>query len=349
MLLRSVVGDELAAMAKQFGTPRRTILLASAGQTVTAATPVEVADDPCWALLSATGLLARTADATRPGPVESRAAHDVVVAAVRTTARSQIGVVTSDGTVRRVSVLDLPALPPTAGAPAVQGGVPVGELVATDARTVTLMTFDDAQPGLALGTRQGTVKRVRPDHLGRDEWEVVSLADGDEVVGAVDLVTGHEELAFVTSDAQLLHFAADLVRPQGRSGGGVAGVKLAPGQQVIAFGAVRDLETAHVVTIADSSEALPGTETGSAKVTPLSAYPAKGRATGGVRCQRLLRGEDALVVAWVGDGAPVACAASGSPVPLPEVDPRRDGSGVPLDQPVLAVAGPAGGLVPVSD
>ena len=349
-LLRSVVGDELAAIAKQFGTPRRTILLASAGQTVTAATPVEVADDPCWALLSATGLLARTADATHPGPVESRAAHDVVVAAVRTTARGQVGILTSDGIVRRVSVLDLPALPPTAGAPSVQGGVPVGELISTSARLVTLMTFGDDQPGLALGTRQGTVKRVRPDHLkGRDEWEVVSLGEGDEIVGAVDLVTGREELAFVTSDAQLLHFGADLVRPQGRSGGGVAGVKLAAGQRVVAFGAVRDPEAAHVVTIAGSSDALPGTETGSAKVTPLSAYPAKGRATGGVRCQRLLRGEDALVVAWVGDGAPLACAASGSPVPLPEIDPRRDGSGTPLDQPVLAVAGPAGGLVPVSD
>ncbi|MEJ7755615.1 MAG: hypothetical protein WKF83_04060 [Nocardioidaceae bacterium] len=35
--------------------------------------------------------------------------------------------------------------------------------------------------------------------------------------------TGEEELCFITSDAQLLHFGAALVRPQGRAGGGVAG------------------------------------------------------------------------------------------------------------------------------
>ena len=56
-----VVSDELAEVAKTFGTPRRTVLLESAGTTVTAAsTPLEVADDPCFAYLSSSGLLARS-------------------------------------------------------------------------------------------------------------------------------------------------------------------------------------------------------------------------------------------------------------------------------------------------
>ena len=61
-----------------------------------------------------------------------------------------------------------------------------------------------------------------------------------------------------------------------------------------------------------------------------------------VRCQRLLKGEDGLLLAWVGDGQPMACATSGSPVDLPEPTDRRDGSGVPAAQPILAVSGPAG-------
>ena len=90
-----------------------------------------------------------------------------------------------------------------------------------------LTGFDTDSPGLALGTRQGVVKRVNPEYLSnRDDWDVISLKDGDEVVGAVELRTGDEELCFVTSDAQLLHFGAGQVRPQGRSGGGIAGVKL---------------------------------------------------------------------------------------------------------------------------
>ena len=66
-LLDRTVGDELQAMAEEYGTPRRTVLLASAGQPVTAATPLEVADDPCLVLLGATGLLARTRSDDPPG------------------------------------------------------------------------------------------------------------------------------------------------------------------------------------------------------------------------------------------------------------------------------------------
>src|SRR6516225_3542536 len=56
--LREVVSGEMADLAKKFGTPRRTVLLEGGGE-VTAAVPLEVADDPCVVVLSATGLLAR--------------------------------------------------------------------------------------------------------------------------------------------------------------------------------------------------------------------------------------------------------------------------------------------------
>ncbi|GAB3925988.1 hypothetical protein GCM10027613_39640 [Microlunatus endophyticus] len=73
-LLRTLVGNELAEVAKQFGTPRRTILLSSSGVTTTAnAAPLEVPDDPCWVLLSSAGLLARTENA-EPLPTEGAGA-----------------------------------------------------------------------------------------------------------------------------------------------------------------------------------------------------------------------------------------------------------------------------------
>ncbi len=349
-VLRGVVGDELTEVAEKFGTPRRTVLLESAGQTVTSAASVEVADDPCWALLSATGLLARTSDDTDLGPVGGRVKHDTIVSAVRTTARGEIGLVTSAGTVRRLQVLDLPALPPTAQSPNLQGGVPLGEIIDLGGqRPLALMPLTDDGPGVALGTRQGVVKRVKPDHLSRDEWDIITLDDGDEVVGAAVLATGEEQLAFITSDAQLLRFGADAVRPQGRAGSGVAGVKVAAGMRVVAFGAVTDVETAAVVTVAGSAEALPGTQTGAVKVTALHVYPAKGRATGGVRCHRLLKGDDGLILAWVGDGVPMACATSGSPVDLPAIDERRDGSGIGAAQPITSVAGAPGAPAIVQD
>ena len=112
----ATVSDELAEVAKAHGTPRRTVLLESApgAPPRRGPRPLEVADDPCWVLLSSTGLLARTSTAD-PLPSEGgRAKHDVVVAAVRTTARGEVGLVTSRGRMLRLSALELPTLPPRA-------------------------------------------------------------------------------------------------------------------------------------------------------------------------------------------------------------------------------------------
>ncbi|NYG57878.1 DNA gyrase subunit A [Nocardioides daedukensis] len=343
-VLRKVVSDELAEVAKTYGTPRRTVLLEASGvATKIADVPLEVADDPCRVFLSSTGLLARTSGDDEPGDGGGRAKHDVIVSSIRSTARGEIGVLTNRGRVIRVGVVDLPTLPPTANHPHLSGGLPLSEFVSlgTGERVLTLTSLPTEGPGLALGTRDGVVKRVNPEILGRDEWDVIGLKDDDEVVGAVELSTGEEELCFITSDGQLLHFGAGQVRPQGRTGGGVAGMRLTPGHRVVSFGAF-DPRDAVVVTASGSSTALPGTEAGSVKVTPFDEYPTKGRATGGVRCHRFLKGEDALVFAWAGPGPARAAAASGAPIDLPAADGRRDGSGVPAAQPIAACASPVG-------
>ncbi|MEY9964515.1 DNA gyrase subunit A [Streptacidiphilus sp. MAP12-16] len=348
-VLRKVVSDELAAVAKKFGTERRTVLL-EAGAVATAV-PLEVADDPCRVLLSSTGLLARTADAVQTvasGDADTgRARHDVVVSAVAATARADVGAVTSAGRVLRLPVIDLPSLPPSSAAPTLSGGAPVAEFLKLDAgeRVLALTTLDESSPGLALGTEQGVVKRVVPDWPeNKDEFEVISLKDGDRLVGAVELRTGEEELVFISSDAQLLRFQATQVRPQGRPAGGMAGIKLTEGARVLSFTAVDASADAVVVTVAGTTGALDGLEgltAGTAKATPFDQYPRKGRATGGVRCQRFLKGEDVLVLAWAGAAPARAATANGSPAELPGRDPRRDGSGVPLAKEIAAVAGPA--------
>jgi DNA gyrase subunit A len=342
-LLLRLVSDELAEVAREHGTPRRTVLLESAGVSATAATatPMEVTDDPCWVLMSSTGLLARTSSDEPLGTGGTRRKHDVVTSAVRTTARGYVGLVTSAGRLVRISALELPTLPPTNGAPTLSGGAPLAAFVDLPAgeQPLTLCSLGADAPGLALGTRQGVVKRVSPDYpANKDSFEVIGLKDGDAVVGAVELATGDEELVFVSSDAQLLHFPAAGVRPQGRGGGGIAGVKLGAGATVVGFWAVDPAADNVVVTVAGAAGALPGTEAGSVKVTPFTEYPAKGRATGGVRCHRFLRGEDALKIGWAGAAPPHAASANGVAVELPEPTGRRDGSGTPAAAPIAAIA-----------
>src|SRR6516164_2213388 len=248
--LREVVSGEMADLAKKFGTPRRTVLL-EGGAAVTAAVPLEVADDPCVVVLSATGLLARfpavenqdypeRARGDSP-PQPDRAAHDIVASAVAATARGTIGAVTSAGRMLRLSVLEIPALPPNDAAPSLSGGHPVTEFVTLEPGelVLALTTAEEAGPGVALGTASGVVKRVLPDYpANRDEFELIALKEGDRVVGAVQLTGDDAELVFVTTDAQLLRFPAASVRPQGRPAGGMAGIRLSPRASVVWFGAI---------------------------------------------------------------------------------------------------------------
>ena len=107
-------------------------------------------------------------------------------------------------------------------------------------------------------------------------------------------------------------------------------------------GAPGEAGEAVVVTVAGSSGALPGTAAASVKVTPYREYPAKGRATGGVRCHRFLKGEDTLVLAWAGPGPARGATDAGVPVYLPPAEGRRDGSGERARQQLAAL----GGLAP---
>ncbi|MCX4569619.1 DNA topoisomerase IV subunit A [Streptomyces viridodiastaticus] len=341
--LRKLVSAELAAVAKKFGDDRRTLLLESAGAPATV--PLQVADTPCRVLLSSTGLLARTAD-DRPLADTSggkRVKHDVIVSAVPATARGEIGVVTSAGRLLRVNVIDLPQLPESMPVPNLSGGAPLAEFVSLedDEQVVCLTTLDESSPGLALGTQQGVVKRVVPDYpSNKEELEVITLKEGDRIVGATELRTGEEDLVFITDDAQLLRYPASVVRPQGRPAGGMTGIKLGEGVKVISFTAVDPAADAVVFTVAGSRGTLDDSVQTTAKLTPFDQYPRKGRATGGVRCQRFLKGEDCLSLAWAGPIPARAAQKNGTAVDLPEIDPRRDGSGVSLAKTVAVVAGP---------
>ncbi|MBX0298959.1 DNA topoisomerase 4 subunit A [Cryobacterium sp. 1639] len=343
--IRTLVSDELATVSDRFGTPRRTLLTEAKPSIATAAARrsaavLEVSDTPTRVYLSTTGRIARV-DLPQPGddqterimPAHRRSKHDAVLSALDTSSRTEIGAVTNRGRLIRFSPVDLPVVPPTSIQLA--AGVRVRDYLSlgSGGEVVLALVALTGDRAIVLGTRQGIVKRLTPnDWANKPDFEIIALKPGDEVVGAVQ---GNEddELVFVTSDAQLLRFPAASVRPQGRTAGGMAGVKLGADARVIFFTSLADdaVEEAVVATIAASSQTLPGTDPGSAKVSPFSEYPAKGRATGGVRSHRFLKGEDVVSLAWVGAAPARALGAEGSPRVLPETGARRDASGTMLD------------------
>ena len=341
-----------------------------AGDENATASALQIDDEPCAVMLSATGLIARTSeDAVERWENRSasggRAKDDQIVSMFRTSTRSSYGLVTSAGRLVLAHVVELPKV--SADGPlSVTGGVKAEELLgmteSTDPirgeRVIAAIDMPSTDDGgqlvpLALGTRNGVVKRWnRESPTTMDSWSVIDLKDDDEVLAAAE-ARDEDRLVFVSTDSSLLTFEAKNVRPQGRTAGGMAGIRLAEGCSAAAFAVVPDGKVtwnyeegenglfsasgAVVLTVAGDSEALPGTENGAAKVTPLEMYPTKGRGTGGVRSQRFLKGQDTLILAFVGAYPLHASTQSGAPVELPKPDMRRDGSGTDLSAPIAVV------------
>ena len=345
---------------------------------------LKIEDEPCVVMMSATGLIARTSPSAMDvfnsrSASDERLHDDQITTIFRTSTRATYGLVTSAGRLVLAHVVDLPALPASATL-SLQGGVQADDLISmtesTDPvrgeRVVTAIAMEQSAdngenggdgettaeakplPSLAIGTRNGVVKRWnREAPTTMDSWPVIDVKDGDEVVFAA-VAEDDDRLVFVSSDSSLLTFDAKNVRPQGRTAGGMAGIKLAEGAHVMAFNVVPAGKVAWtyeegengltsgagavVLTVAGDEDALPGTENGAAKVTPLEMYPTKGRATGGVRSQRFLKGQNTLILAWVGPYPLHASTSAGSPVELPKPDMRRDGSGVDLASPIEFIA-----------
>ena len=348
---------------------------------------LKIEDEPCVVMMSATGLIARTTPSAMDvfnarSTSDERLRDDQITTIFETSTRATYGLVTSAGRLVLAHVVDLPALP-AAATLSLKGGVQADELIgmteSTDPirgeRVITAIAMeqptsgkasakDESEdggaaeakplPSLAIGTRNGVIKRWnREAPTTMDSWPVIDLKDGDEVVFAA-VAEDDDRLVFISSDSSLLTFEAKNVRPQGRTAGGMAGIKLAEGARVAAFNVVPAGKVAWtyeegengltsgsgavVLTVAGDSNALPGTENGAAKVTPLEMYPTKGRATGGVRSQRFLKGQNTLILAWVGLYPLHASTSAGSPVELPKPDMRRDGSGVDLASPIAFIA-----------
>ena len=356
------------------------------GEQSTLTGALKIEDEPCVVMMSATGLIARTTPSAMDvfnarSTSDERLRDDQITTIFETSTRATYGLVTSAGRLVLAHVVDLPALPATATL-SLKGGVQADELIgmteSTDPirgeRVITAIAMeqptsgktsakDESEdggaaeakplPSLAIGTRNGVIKRWNREAPTTDSWPVIDLKDGDEVVFAA-VAEDDDRLVFISSDSSLLTFEAKNVRPQGRTAGGMAGIKLAEGARVAAFNVVPAGKVAWtyeegengltsgsgavVLTVAGDSDALPGTENGAAKVTPLEMYPTKGRATGGVRSQRFLKGQNTLILAWVGLYPLHASTSAGSPVELPKPDMRRDGSGVDLASPIAFIA-----------
>ena len=302
--LRAKVGEELQATCKKLAFKRRSKVISGADLNVfddtTDADPVSVVAQPLT--------LAWDVDGRIFAYNEGQECERPLKTLFHTSTTSDVGVVTDKG-----NLLSFPALGINGSAYPLEDHVtlPEGEIA------VGLVPRRDDAGHVVLVTNRGAVKKIEVGQFAKkDGLSIMKFKEeGDTILGAYFLPADSEaNLALVTSEAKMLKLDLSGIRAQGRTGGGVAGVKLAEGVSVV--GAGLSSEGAHLVTLTDA---------GSAKATPLEEYPVKGRGTAGVRCHNLKKGETQLVAASVTPAEPKAASARAIK-PVKKVA-KRDASG----------------------
>lgn len=324
-----VVDEELAETAKIIASPRRSTIIEGTLKEFTEevkeimnTTSLEVADAPCFIRVHASGKISRSAT---NAPLTKRGKIDPIVSSIETTTRGHFVLVLQNGTGHRVESIVL-----NEDAKISAKGLGLSHNESDRIVAVAPNTTPDGHTGLALGTKLGTVKISVTDFPKTlSEFPVISLADGDEVIGGGWVKDASQtHFAFVSQDASLLRFEASKVRPQGSKGGGMAGIKLADGKVAVNFS---------VIDLAKLEEYSFVTYTGTTiKVSEFNLMPVKGRATSGQRAHAFRKGETPEILFAAIAPNLIVIDDDGNEIGLP-AHAKRDATGIPTpERPVLA-------------
>ncbi|MDP9307135.1 MAG: DNA gyrase subunit A, partial [Actinomycetota bacterium] len=225
---------------------------------------------------------------------------------------------TNVGKVYRLKVHELPLGSRQSKGRAIQNLLPfrAGEQVRAVIQT---RDFEEAKY-LVFATKKGIVKKTElaayNTPLKADGIIAIKMRDEDELV-SVHLSTGEDDVLMVSRMGQAIRFSEKEARPMGRDTGGVKGMGLRKGDEVI---------SSDVVGV-NEGDLLVVTENGYGKRTKLADYPRKGRGGLGVKTAHLVEGKGRLVGARVvRDGYQVMLISTGGTmIKMPVDDIKRSG------------------------
>jgi len=197
---------------------------------------------------------------------------------------------TNVGKVYRLKVHELPLGSRQSKGRAIQNLLPFrpGEQVRAVIQT---RDFEESK-FLVFATKNGIVKKTElaayNTPLKADGIIAIKMREDDELV-SVQHSTGDDDILMVSRMGQAIRFSEKEARPMGRDTGGVKGMGLRKGDEVI---------SADVIG-ANEGDLLVVTENGYGKRTKLADYPRKGRGGLGVKTAQLVEGKGRLVGARV--------------------------------------------------
>ena len=180
-------------------------------------------------------------------------------------------------------------------------------------RISAVLPVRDYDPGkfVFMASANGTVKKTALSEFSRPRSNgiiAVELVAGDQLIGA-EITDGEQDIILVSSAGKAIRFREEAVRQMGRKSRGVRGIRLQPGQQVIALLIARE---GYVLTV---------TEKGFGKRTPVAEYPIKGRGGQGViTIQTSERNGDVVGAELVNEGDEIMLITDGGTLVRTRVD-----------------------------
>jgi len=330
--LLNILKRELRELKEKYGDERRTRILDAGAKD--APTHIEdlVPRGKTTVALTLGGYVKRLNDSNGSG---RNAGRDPIVAYVDAETRDSLLLFSARGQAYGIPVHRI-------GVVARRGdkGVAAGALVdlPEDDRVVAAVAVSDTPPPfLVLATKGGQIKRsAASEYVGARGTGIAALRldDGDELV-AVDTSDGASDILLSTREGKAIRFKEDEVRATGRVAGGMRGIKLDEGDEVLRGPLVLTPKLPLIVTFTDA---------GYARRTPLDDYPMQGRGGGGVKAMPLgVKGGTAVrAVLFATKGGDFECTVTGPKVAV------VDGAGIPVadraklgahvtEEPILAV------------
>jgi DNA gyrase subunit A len=280
--VRALIKQDMAELKEKYGDPRRTEIVESEATDFTEEDLIP--NDEVVVMLTQGGYIKRMATsayrAQRRGGRGSRGIttheDDTVAHLLSTHAHDSLLFFTNRGRVFQLKAYNLPDVGKTAKGEHIRNLIGIEQEEAVTA-VVSVPKFL-ARDFMVMATKRGEVKKT-----SLDEFAVVrslgliamDLEPGDELIGA-RMVGARDTVLLITEKGQAIRFAVQELRAASRTSGGVRGIRLDDGDNVVTL-----------VHGKPNSELLVVTTHGYGKRTPLAEYPTHGRGGGGIITARL--------------------------------------------------------------
>ncbi len=306
---------EMQQLIKQFGDERRTIIEAQGVATAPIETVASLHQrEPITIVVTRSGALkALPSDTFAPKGKGTKAVYTPVRGdeqlrqIIATTSQDYLLCVSSTGRVFQVATHRVP------GGTRSAKGEPIRKILDlhTGEEIVMILPIEsyDEERYLVTFSKLGKVKKSPLSEYKTadvDGLQDMKLADGDSIVTAL-ISQGQGEYLVSTDNAQTLRFAEESVRAQGRGGQGIAAMTLAPKASVVSASYLRSGQA----TAEGLTSLLVVTENSFVKKVPISQFPAKGRATGGVTTVELLEKDRLFLTALLDEDEYILLVWSG--------------------------------------